>query len=176
MSLLVRTAGRPQSSIDAIRSAVNGVNPRLAIFNVKTMEQVVVDSLWELNLYVWLIGLFAALTLLLTAIGLYGVISYNVTSRIREFAVRLALGSEPAAVTRLVLGRAMRLTAAGLAGGIFVALSLALAFRNLPIRIGTDPVSYVTVSVALLAVALAACMVPATRVARVNPATALRHD
>jgi putative ABC transport system permease protein len=176
MSLLVRTAGRPQASIDAIRSAVNRVNPRLAIFNVKTMEQVVVDSLWELNLYVWLIGLFAALTLLLTAIGLYGVISYNVTSRIREFAVRLALGSEPSAVTRLVLGRAMRLTAIGLAGGILVALSLALAFRNLPIRIGTDPVSYMTVSVVLVAVALAACLVPATRVARVNPATALRHD
>ena len=74
-----------------MRGAVHDVNPRLAIFNIKSMDQVVADSFWELNLYRWLIGLFAGLAVLLGAIGLYGVISYNVTSRMREFALRLAL-------------------------------------------------------------------------------------
>jgi len=176
MSLVVRTTGRPEPYTDVVRSAVRRVNPNLAIFNVKTMERVLADSLWELNLYVWLIGLFAALALVLAAIGLYGVISYNVTSRMREFAVRLALGSDPMGVARLVLGRAVRLASAGLAGGVLVALSLATLVRNLPIGIGTDPATYAGIAALLFAIALMACLVPALRVARVNPATALRHD
>jgi putative ABC transport system permease protein len=176
MSLIVRTAASPERTTAAVRSAVREVNPNLAIFNVKTMEQVLADSLWELNLYRWLIGLFAALALVLAAIGLYGVISYNVTSRTREFALRLALGSEPVGLVRRLLGRAAALTGAGLAAGIVAALAVTPSLRNLSVHLGGDPATYAAIAALLLALALAACVVPAIRVARVNPATALRHD
>ena len=132
MTLVVRTAGNPNAVIDAVRSRVLEVNPRIAIFNVRTMEQVVSDSLWNLNLYRWLMGWFAVLTLILSAVGLYGVMSYSVTSRRREWAVRLALGSAPADVARIVLMRGIALAAIGVSAG--VALTL-LAIRALRCRV-----------------------------------------
>ena len=176
MTLIVRTATPPEPLIEALRSAVRDVNPTLAIFNIRTMTQVVSDSLWELNLYRWLISLFAALTLTLAAIGLYGVMSYSVTSRMREFAVRLAVGSEPVQLTWLVLGSGARLASAGLGVGVLAALALTPSLRTLSVAFGGDATTYAAMAVLLLAVALAACIVPAIRVAGVNPASALRHD
>ncbi len=175
-SLIVHTVGRPEASTDAVRAAVREINPNLAIFNVRTMERVVSDSLWGLNLYLGLIGVFAALALALAAIGLYGVISYNVTSRMREFAVRLALGSEPGLLARLVLSRALRLAAIGLAAGLLVTLTLSPLVQILPLGVRIGPVSYGIIAVLLLAIATVAGLVPAVRVARVDAATALRHD
>jgi putative ABC transport system permease protein len=176
MSLVVSASGSPEAMVPAIRAAVREVNPLLAIFNVKTMDRVVADSLWELNLYRWLIGLFAALALALATIGLYGVISYGVTSRRREFAVRLALGSDPAGVARLVLARGARLASIGLVVGATAALSLLPLLKGLPSSIRPDVATFATIAILLVAVAFAACLVPALRVAAVNPATALRHD
>ncbi len=132
MSLIVSTSGSPEAIVPAVRAAVREVNPVLAIFNVKTMDQVVSDSLWELNLYRWLIGLFAALALVLATIGLYGVIWYGVSSRSREFAVRLALGSDPAGLARLVLVRGARLATIGLVLGAIGALSLLPLLERTP--------------------------------------------
>jgi putative ABC transport system permease protein len=176
MSLVVRTQGLPETIVPAVRAAARDVNPIVALFNIKTMSQVIADSLWELNLYRWLIGLFAGLALLLAAIGLYGVISYSVTSRTREFAVRLALGSDPAGVARLVLSRGLRLTAAGLVFGIAGALGSVPLLHRLSGLFTPDPATITAIAVLLLAIALVACLVPALRVARVNPANALRHD
>jgi ABC-type antimicrobial peptide transport system permease subunit len=179
MSLIVRAAaGRGNAGLlpDAIRTAVHGVSPTLAIFNVRTMDQVLADSLWEVNLYRWLIGLFAALALALAAVGLYGVLSYSVTSRLREFALRLALGSDPGALSRLILGRALRLALGGLAAGLGLALAVAPLARALPLGPGMGAAAYIGVGSLLILVALAACLVPAIRVARVNPAEALRYD
>jgi putative ABC transport system permease protein len=175
-SLIVHTVDRPETYTDAVRAAVREINPNLAIFNVRTMRRVVDDSLWGLNLYLGLIGVFAALALVLAAMGLYGVISYNVTSRMREFAVRLALGSEPNLLARLVISRALRLAALGLAAGIFVTLTLSPLVQILPLGVRIGPVSYATIAVLLLAIATVAGLVPAVRVARVDAATALRHD
>lgn len=176
MSLVVRTAGAPTRLVALIRSAIREVNPNLAIFNVKPMTEVVSDSLWELNLYRWLVGLFATLALVLAAIGLYGVISYNATSRTREFAVRLALGAEPNALSRLVLARAMRLALVGLSVGLVAAVALTPAVRSLPMGIEAEPVTYALISVLLVVIALVACVVPAVRVALVNPASALKSE
>jgi ABC-type antimicrobial peptide transport system permease subunit len=147
----------------------------VALFNIKSMAQVVADSLWELNLYRWLIGLFAALALGLAAIGLYGVISYAVASRTREFAVRLALGSEPTGVAQLVLRRGLRLAAGGLLLGIAAGVGFLPVLRRVSSLFIPDALTFTAIVALLLAIAIAACLVPAVRVACVNPATALRH-
>jgi putative ABC transport system permease protein len=176
MSLIVRGARSPESLTPAIRDAVTKVNANLAIFNVKTMEQVLADSLWEVHLYRWLIGLFTALTLVLATIGLHGVIAYNVTSRMREFAVRLALGADPAGLARQVVRRAIGLTAAGLAGGALIAAALSPWLEQLPVARQSDPSAYGAIGAALIAVGLAAAAVPALRAAAVNPSAALRQE
>lgn len=176
MALIVRTDGAPQSHTDAIRTAVREVNPNLAIFNVKTMTEVVADSLWQLNLYRWLIGLFAALAVILAVIGLYGVISYTATARTQEFAIRLALGSDPGALARLVLIRALGLTAVGLAFGVLLSMTLTSSSKAMGISEGPTVLVYGGTALLVTAIAVAACAVPAFRAAGVNPATALRHD
>ena len=178
MTLVVRTSGAPGGVIDAVRSKVLDVNPRIAVFNVRTMEQVVSDSLWNLNLYRWLIGWFAVLTLLLSAVGLYGVVSHSVTSRRREWAVRLALGSPPAEVARIVLMRGLVLAAIGvLTGGVLIALAIRSVPADFPaFATSASGAIFATVAVMMFAIALAASWLPASRVARIAPAVALRAD
>jgi hypothetical protein len=176
MTLVVRTVGPPEAIVEPVRSIVRDVKPTLAIFNVKTMETVIDDSLWELNLYRWLIGLFAALALVLAAMGLYGVMSYTVSSRMREFAVRLALGSDPARLARLVVVNAIQLVAGGLAAGVVMAVAIGPTLRQVSEHLTGDPAAYGAVAILLFAIGLGACVFPAIRVATVNPATALRHD
>ena len=178
MTLVVRTSGNPSAVIDAVRARVLDVNPRIAIFNVRTMEQVVSDSLWNLNLYRWLIGWFAVLTLLLSAVGLYGVVSYSVTSRRREWAVRLALGSAPAEVARIVLMRGLVLAAIGVSAG--VALIVAGApMRSAPSsrhRRQCQRIDLRGRPASMFAIALGASWLPALRVGRIAPAVALRAE
>lgn len=176
MSLLVRTAGPPEPLIGSLRAAILGVNPRLAIFDVKTMEQIVTDSVWQLHLYRWLIGLFAALALGLAAMGVFGVIACTTTARTREFAIRLALGSGQRAVARLVLERGLWLTAGGLACGAAGVLALVWLFGDLPGSLRPDVATCAIAAFALGAVTLVACAVPALRAAGVDPVTALRQE
>jgi len=176
MSLVAQADGDPAAIVPALRGAIHDVRPNLAVFNARTMAQVVDDSLADLHMYRWLIGLFAALALLLAAIGLYGVISYMTAARTREFAIRLALGSRAIALAQLVIGRGVLLTALGLVAGGAVTLALSRVFASLPIGGAPDPVTYVTIATILLAIALSASAAPAIRAARVDPATALRHE
>jgi putative ABC transport system permease protein len=176
MSLVAQTDGDPAAIIPALRAVVREVRPNLAVFNARTMEQVVDDSLADLHMYRWLIGLFSALALLLAAIGLYGVISYMTSARTREFAIRLALGSRATALAQLVISRGLVLTAIGLFLGIAVTLALSRVFASLPIGGAPDGVSYGIIAAILLGIALFASAQPAIRAARVDPATALRHE
>jgi predicted permease len=176
LSLLIRAPGSPESLTPSVRAAVLAVSPKVAIFNVRTMTQVVEDSLWEVNLYRWLIGLFALLALVLATIGLYGVIAYAASARTREFAIRRALGSDRGAVARLVLRRGLLLTLTGLVFGAFVSWTAASTWRSLPIPEGPDLAVYAIVSTLLLAVGLLACAVPAWRSSSVDPIAALRQE
>jgi putative ABC transport system permease protein len=175
MTLVVKTAGASQTILSEVRQAVRDINPQLAIFNVRTMEQIVADSLWELNLYRWLIGLFAALALLLAIVGLYAVINYNVLVRTRELAVRLAMGSAPADLARSVVTRGGALAAIGIGLGAVASFPLTrfIAEKSaLQPRLATSAV----VALGVLAIALVASAIPALRTTRIDPASALRHD
>lgn len=177
MSLVVSTRDRPQPLIDPVRSVVRDVNPNFAIFNVKTMDRVIADSLSDFTLYLSLLASFAALALLLASTGTYGVIAYIATSRMREFAIRAALGAERAHVTRLVLGHAVRLTAIGLGGGLCGALTAAPLLQNLPVSVRPPDVATVApVAVLIATVAVAACLLPARRAANVDPMSTLRNE
>ncbi|HEY0284208.1 MAG TPA: ABC transporter permease [Vicinamibacterales bacterium] len=178
MTLVVRCTGAPNAIIDAVRARVRDVNPRIAIFNIRTMEQVVSDSLWNLNLYRWLMGWFAILTLLLSAVGLYGVVSHRVTSRRREWAVRLALGSPPQDVARIVVMRGLALAAIGVAAGLVLIVLVIRAFGSeFPgIASNAGAATLAAVVAVMFAIALGASWLPALRVARIAPAAALRAE
>jgi predicted permease len=176
MTLLVRTAPGTAPLIEPIRAAVREVNPGLALSNIRTMDRVLADSMSDISLYRWLIGMFAALALGLALIGLYGVISFSVSSRMREIAVRRALGSDALRLARLVFARGARLCGAGIAAGIGIALLTTPALSRLSVRAGGDASTYAAVVLILLALTITACLLPAARAAAVDPATVLRHD
>jgi putative ABC transport system permease protein len=177
LTLVVSTGGRPQASIDAVRSTVRDVNPNLAVFGIKSMDRVVSDSLADLTLFLMLMASFAALALLLATTGTYGVLSFIATSRTREFALRAALGADRARVTRMVLSQGLRLTAIGLVAGVGLVLSAAPLLQRLPMAIPRPTaVTIAPVAVLIGIVALLASFIPAYRAARVNPMTALRED
>ncbi len=177
MSLVVRAQDRPEPLVDAVRSAIRDVNPNQAVFSVKTMDSVVEDSLKDFTLFLWLMGSFAALGLVLASTGTYGVIAYIATSRMREFAIRLALGADSARVTRLVLGQGMRLTAIGLGVGLFGALAATPLLQNLPVTVRPPDVITAALVAALIgAIAIIACLVPARRAASADPMSTLRNE
>ncbi len=177
MSLVVKTEGPPLAQVDAIRAAVREVNPRAAIFGVKTMDQVVTESMSDFLLYLALMFAFAGLALFLAVTGTYGVISYIATARTREFAIRSALGAGSDQVMRLVLFDAMRLTLIGLACGLPIILVSRSVLTNLPVNVRQpDLVTILPVAAATGLVTLAACVIPARRAAGADPITALRQE
>jgi ABC-type antimicrobial peptide transport system permease subunit len=177
VTLVVRSSADPRALVDAVRARVRAVNPQIAVFNPRTMDEVVADSLWQLDLYRRLIGWFAALALLLSGVGLYGVISYGVTTRRREWAVRLALGSAPGEIIRVVLRRGVLLAALGaVIGGLLTFLVIRLLGSQFPAGVNTPALVMTVVAVVLFAVALAASWFPAARVARLAPAAVLRDE
>jgi ABC-type antimicrobial peptide transport system permease subunit len=166
-----------ESLVGAVRKAIREVNPNQAVFRVQTMERVIEESLASQRLYLWLLGLFAALGTLLAAAGIYGVIAYLVTLRTAEFGIRMALGADSGRVLRLVMGRGALLVALGLTMGLGGAAVLTRFLKSVLYEVtATDPVTFGAMALLLSAVALAACLVPARRAARVDPAVALRSE
>jgi hypothetical protein len=177
LTLGVRTADRPERMADAVRSVVREVNPSLAIFNIKTLDQVIDDSLADFILYLRLVTAFAAMALILASVGTYGVVAYTTRSRTREYAIRMALGADRSRVMAFVLTESVRFTAIGLGIGIAATLMTAPLWRDLPIAIRPpDVVTIAAVAVSVSLLALIACAIPARRAASANPAVALRAE
>ena len=176
MTFVVRTAG-DQPMGNAIRKSVNTVDPQLAVFAVRTFDTLLDTNIAQPKVTAWLFGLFAALALLLAAIGVYGVLSSLVAQRTREIGVRLALGAKPASVRRLVVGHALRLSLLGIGLGSAGALLAGPALESQLFGVKPrDPVTLAAVTTALLAVALLASYLPARRATRVDPLIALRTE
>jgi putative ABC transport system permease protein len=173
--LVLRTAGGPLHFAGAVRKAVLAVDSDQPVSDVKTMESVLTAILGQRRLAVWLLGSFATVALLLAIIGMYGVIAYSVARRTQEVGIRRALGAQHADILRLVLGQGLSLALAGVAIGIGGAFALTRVMRRLLFHVTTtDPVTFVTIAIVFVIVALAASYIPARRAARIDPMAALR--
>ncbi|HYL06320.1 MAG TPA: ABC transporter permease [Thermoanaerobaculia bacterium] len=175
--LIVRGRVRPAALAPLVRKAVQAADPGLPVFQVATMEQVRRAGYWAQRLFSQLFAVFGGIALCLAAIGIYGVLSYNVSQRRREIGVRLALGARQHHVLGLVIGQAMALTAAGIACGIAAALSLNRVLAQLLYEVSpTDPASFAVIALFLAGVALLASAVPARRALDADPLEALRQE
>ena len=177
LTVVIRTSGDPRNAAALLREKVKELDPLQPIFNVRSMEEWLSTSAAQPRAYTLLLSIFAGLALLLACIGVYGVLSYSVAQRTSEIGVRVALGARPWHVLRLVIGQGMLLVAAGLVLGLGGALALIRLIQSMLYGVSShDPVTFVGVSVALLLIALAACLAPAVRAMRVDPLIALRTE
>jgi len=174
---VVHTAADPLSLASAVRHEISSMNPDLPAFEIRTLAEVVDDSTSQRSFTTFLLGLFASLALALTAVGLYGVLSYSVAQRTMEIGIRLALGAERSEVRRLVLFEGMRPALLGVILGLIGASWATQFVKTLLFEISSsDRVTLVSAPALLLAIALASCVIPAWRATRVDPATALRSE
>jgi predicted permease len=160
-----------------LREQVQSVNPELPVFGAQTLNEMVSASLSERRFSMEMVGLFAVTALLLTGLGIYGVISYIVSERTHEIGIRLALGARRQDILRMVLRQGLRLAIAGAAVGLVCALIVSHLMAGLLYGVRpTDPVTFASVALLLVGVALLACYIPARRAIRVDPLVALRHE
>jgi predicted permease len=175
--LVVRTTVPPTGLAGPIRGALRSVDPNLPLFKVETMQEVIHKSLAGQRLNLWLLAIFAGIALVLSAAGLYGVISYLVAQRTREIGVRIALGAQTRDVIGLVMRQGTRLTALGVALGLAGALAFTRVLGTLLYGVSArDPLTFGGIAALLAAVALLATWLPARRAARVDPMVAIRNE
>jgi putative ABC transport system permease protein len=178
MTIAVRTAGDPEAITPALRQAVLEQDRDLPIAFVRTMDAIVAQQIGPQKFATWLLGVFAAVALLLAALGIYGVISYSVTQRTHEIGVRMALGADRGDVLKMIVGQGMRLTLVGVAlglGGAFLLMRYGVSSLLYGVT-ASDPLTYGGVACLLAGVALVSCLLPARRATKVDPMVALRYE
>ncbi|MEM7586998.1 MAG: ABC transporter permease [Acidobacteriota bacterium] len=176
MSMVMRSALPPSSLIASVRSVAGEIDPKVPVFQVRTLDQILADSLSRQSLTTSLITLFSATSLALAALGIFGVLSFIVSQRIPEIGIRRALGAEARDVLALIVRRGMLLAVAGLALGLTAALMLTQLMSGLLFEVSAnDPWTYLVVIAVVLAVAFWACYLPGRRATEVDPMTVLRH-
>jgi putative ABC transport system permease protein len=175
--MIVRSDVDAASIVASIRQAVRELEPAAPLSNVATVEELVAASLEQPQALSMLVTAFAGIALVLSVLGIYGVMAYYVQQHLKEISIRMALGGQSSDVLRLVIGHGMAVVAIGVGIGLAAAFGLTRLLESLLFGVGTrDAVTFVVVSVVLLATALAACLVPASRAVRVQPASILRND
>jgi putative ABC transport system permease protein len=177
MVFLLRTEQDPLSVAESARKIIHGMNSELPVSDVRPMTAVVRQTFSRQQFSAVLLGGFSLASLLLAAIGIYGVLAYSVTQRTREIGVRVALGAEPSSITRMVVASGARMVLIGAAAGSAVALALSGLMKSLLYGVGPrDPLTFLAAPALLVAVAMVAAYVPARRAARVSPMEALRAE
>jgi len=177
MTVVVRTDGDPAAHAGTIRAAVREMDPSVPLYNVRTMDGWMREAMASRRFTMLALGVFALVALVLASIGVYGVMSYNVSQRRREFGVRLALGASKRAVALDVVGSGLRLVAVAVGIGVVGAFALSRLLRSLVYGVNTtDPISFAFAAAFLVLVAALACYQPAHRAGKVDPIEALRAE
>jgi putative ABC transport system permease protein len=170
-------AGDPLAVANAVRAAIQSVDRNQPIYRVKTMRQVVAESVSSRRLTLLLLSIFALVALALASAGIYGVMSYAAAERTHEIGIRLALGAQPRKILTMVVWQGLKLTVVGVAIGLAGALALTRLMRELIFGVeATDPITFAAIALLLTGVALLACWAPARRAAKVDPMIALRYE
>ncbi len=176
-TIVVRTTSEPEAMTAAVRSEIQAIDKDLPVYKIKTMDQIVSESVSSGRLNMLLLGTFGGLALVLAAVGLYGVMSYSVTQRTREIGIRMALGANSRDVMKLVVGQGVILTLIGVAVGLGAAVGLTRLMSSLLYGVSaTDSVTFIAISVLLTGVASLASYIPARRAMKVDPMIALRYE
>jgi putative ABC transport system permease protein len=176
-TLVVHAQTPPDLIVGSVRAAIRDINPHQTIYDVRTMEDVIRSSHADVDLSLWLVGLFAGLALVLSMAGIYGVMSYAAAVRRREYGIRLALGADAARLLRLVLAEGGFLVAAGVTIGVAGAVAATRVLSALLYEVTpTDPLTFVGVALLLAGVAMLACLNPAYQAMRLDPMAILRHE
>jgi predicted permease len=177
MNIVLRTSQTPQALSATIHRTVEALDPTLPVVKLQTMDDVFADAIGRPRLLAQLLGIFAALALLLAALGAYGVLSYMVAERRREIGIRMALGADRGSVLAMVLRQGLGLTAAGVIIGLVIAFAVNRVLTSLLFGVQpNDPLTVGGVVALIAAVALVACIVPAHSATRVNPMVVLREE
>ena len=177
LSIVLRTQGDPRTEISSLRSAIHDLDPNQPVEKIRTMQENISSSVTEPRFRTVLLGIFAMSALLLSVIGLYGLMAYSVSQRVHEIGIRMTLGAQKRDVMWMIVGQGMLLTLLGVGIGSAAAVLLTkLLVRFLYGVSATDPVTFAAVSLVLLVVALLACYLPARRATKVDPMIALRYE
>jgi putative ABC transport system permease protein len=177
VSVVLRTVGDPRGEVGALREAVRQLDPNQPLVRIRTMEENIASSVTQPRFHTTLLGIFAGCALLLSVVGLYGVMTYSVTRRAAEIGIRMALGAQRGDILRMVLIEGLRLALIGIAIGAVGSLVLTRLLSNfLYATQATDPLTYIAVALLLVGVAMLACYFPARRAMRLDPIIALRWD
>ena len=177
MDVVVRTQGPPASALSAVRQKVHELDASLPLSTVRTMDEWLANSAAQPRLNAVLLLVFAAVAMLIAAIGIYSVLAYSVNQRTREIGVRMALGAPRAQVLRMVVREGMTVGVIGVVSGLITALAVSRVLSSLVFGVEVrDPMTYILVALGLALVALVACVIPARKASRVDPIVALRYD
>jgi ABC-type antimicrobial peptide transport system permease subunit len=175
LNVAIRTTADPASLVTAVRKAIHDLDPELPIYNVRTMEQRVDESLAHRRFSMLLLTIFAGVAAGLAAVGIYGVVAFLVNQGTREMGIRMALGATPRGIALLVVRHGMLIAVAGLVLGVAGAIAVSRVMRSLLFGVGTtDPLTYLLVAALVVGTALIASYIPARRAARLDPMRSLR--
>jgi putative ABC transport system permease protein len=177
MNLIVRASTDPMSLAKAVQKEIRAIDPDQPVANVRTLQEVVSNSIARPRFNMMLLAIFAGVALVLASVGLYGVMNYSATQRTHEIGIRMALGATRQDVMRLVVGKGMLLTAIGIGIGVAASIGLTRVMQSFLFGVhATDALTFTAVSALLIGVALIANYIPARKATRVNPVIALRYE